>query len=1217
MSWWCSGGEIAYPNMRLGPSPCFLETCVMSISSLLLLLVAPFKLWSLLEKIPFSIIEDSYHRKVSYTLQFGTLLQALIIVVCRISEVEAHRGIKVTSPAYFYDSIIEIFGWTLISYIILLESWRYSRQWPSLLVKLFLGSNIVTYMFAAATSDQDTIKFLELLLEFFVALVLLCVSLLYNNFRSSFSMSSGRVDDLEKLSALDRIATSTSEFGDEFLGRDRNNINNGYGYSNYHNYKGQWNRNFFSSFSRTIASYVSVSGVDEDVEGMNDPFLQQQQQQRQQQQQQQHQQLGQHTRSTSSWRSFVGSIVGSHDFSAESYSGFDTPSRSMSNATIINNAASCGDSSMEGTYVSPSSSIVSSSGSLSPYRKDSSNVISTSASNLLLLQHQQQPIVTSALERNLDKKFGSSSSSSNSSSRSDTWKKRGVWGKSRDEEEDDAGGGGSRIVSQALARALVRERAKQAQNSPGLAPRGQLGFTSSRSEERDATVTSHGAMDSSTLEFHITVHRWGVRRKKLKSRDFSSSFVEDEGIAAMIGKDLSSANASAKPTPPTTLSQLQMQTTETADTSPLTPTSSPGRAGQSSPQRPQFDMSPPRPIADGEEVKTVSPPLTQSSPLSQDEVEFEIIIKGQSGRLNNNSSSHIRSPNMLYKGSGGIHGSGKNGSSSNLNKQHEEEDWHGVGGGAQKRTAKWSVWRTVDEILSLHAQLVSVLGDLAPRRPRLKISDLGVNATHNEIVADMRMITTYLMTLLRSRTYQIVPSFLDFLEVPDGYFRMQMMGVSGISVTGGLSSSLLLSSDGDTKMAFPALAILKDGVGMGGVGGGNGSLIGGGVGAGGNALSHSNSGEGELLPPDQLSSLDDQGLFGERDAEKSKRDTNLQRFAAAEAAELHINSQDRWRKVYVNMRVKLKPKEIAIRCRLFAGVISGDEVTSWLIRNSATSHQYQYAGDRTEACAIGQELLNCGLLVPITCGFDSDDIFDTNDNIQYDDDGENVMVGNTGCAIGGGDGTIATPHNSTSNNKEAIFSDVKGYLYRFPERSATVQGVGSFTIFGAPVHVEIPQWAQSEKTDDINVVSSSSANAAQASANDTTNTDDTSTTTSMLSLSVPVPPAPTQSGHIEYLVVVTHGDDVWQLWKRFREFEALSRSLAQLGVRPSASLPSKMISNSNSQLDKRKTQLEIYLNSALEATMMQQSDKANELMARFLDSDFDYLSFHHPKSSSN
>lgn len=57
---------------------------------------------------------------------------------------------------------------------------------------------------------------------------------------------------------------------------------------------------------------------------------------------------------------------------------------------------------------------------------------------------------------------------------------------------------------------------------------------------------------------------------------------------------------------------------------------------------------------------------------------------------------------------------------------------------------------------------------------------------------------------------------------------------------------------------------------------------------------------------------------------------------------------------------------------MYEGVITGADICKWLVQC-----QYKFAQDSAEACIIGQELVGCGLLIPVCCGYE---------DFGYDDD---------------------------------------------------------------------------------------------------------------------------------------------------------------------------------------------------------------------------------------
>ena len=49
-------------------------------------------------------------------------------------------------------------------------------------------------------------------------------------------------------------------------------------------------------------------------------------------------------------------------------------------------------------------------------------------------------------------------------------------------------------------------------------------------------------------------------------------------------------------------------------------------------------------------------------------------------------------------------------------------------------------------------------------------------------------------------------------------------------------------------------------------------------------------------------------------------------------------------------------------------MFTGADICKWLVQC-----QYKFAQDSAEACIIGQELVACGLLVPVCCGYEEED----------------------------------------------------------------------------------------------------------------------------------------------------------------------------------------------------------------------------------------------------
>lgn len=288
-----------------------------------------------------------------------------------------------------------------------------------------------------------------------------------------------------------------------------------------------------------------------------------------------------------------------------------------------------------------------------------------------------------------------------------------------------------------------------------------------------------------------------------------------------------------------------------------------------------------------------------------------------------------------------------------------------------------------------------------------------------------------------------------------------------------------------------------------------------------------------------------------------------------------------------------------------------------LMPTSSSSSSYSSAKSLQEACAIAQELLKCGLLVPVASGYDGDDNYNYNNNTNEDDNrsisttvhndpsagmygSEVTHNGNSINSSGnsGNSGSSSGNGNSMGLQQQVIpnFYYSYGYIYRFGEKAGSMQLGGSrieCTVFGALCQVEILEWSHSEVDDlggggggemgggggreSLYVVSSNGKEATK--------------------------------GHIEYLVNVSHGGDNWKIWKRYREFEQLNKALLREGIKVDVSLPSKTFSSalgrsiSQTYLENRKIGLEKFLECALDAVIGSGNANAMVFAAAFLDED--------------
>lgn len=158
-----------------------------------------------------------------------------------------------------------------------------------------------------------------------------------------------------------------------------------------------------------------------------------------------------------------------------------------------------------------------------------------------------------------------------------------------------------------------------------------------------------------------------------------------------------------------------------------------------------------------------------------------------------------------------------------------------------------------------------------------------------------------------------------------------------------------------------------------------------------------------------------------------------------------------------------------MRCRVFDGVIGGSDISKWLISNQVC----QYARDYTEAKRIGDGLVTSGLL---NC----------------------VAVGYTSGA------SQAKPH----------FSSDYGYIYRYPGRSATVGGVGSYSLLSTVVTTTITRIMHVEsdnnKTSGMSFVGSFDGGEMFATGN-----------------------SGNKRGYVQYQIGVTVLEDYWEVNRRY------------------------------------------------------------------------------------
>jgi hypothetical protein len=413
------------------------------------------------------------------------------------------------------------------------------------------------------------------------------------------------------------------------------------------------------------------------------------------------------------------------------------------------------------------------------------------------------------------------------------------------------------------------------------------------------------------------------------------------------------------------------------------------------------------------------------------------------------------------------------------------------GSNDKQNSIRWTVWRTASEINKLHSMMVSdsfliynfllifvvlqvlLLGDLTPRPPRLKSSQTSTNFTHAELISDMRSITIFLNALLRLKDGSNMKPVADFLELERAKVLVKPNtndSIIDLIDRGGEAS--IRDSDQQDLMSES-----------------------------GKANNNNEAASGNNSPKNMIPTQ-----MRQNNAPQSLMDA-----AEQDAANNPNNQHEKWRKLFYQMKIQLKPHDIAVRCRLFEGVISGGEIAGWLIRSTSAAPDVNLektASNRAEACAIGQELVSCGLILTVCGGFIEDDHEMDMDAADFEATDRSSMMQ-----------LKAAPKVHTFKPEDfSKFSDMPGFIFRFPLKSGTA---GSWSLFGAPITVKIPITTTADEnenmksTRDTVVLTIDNAGFADA-------IEESSTPTT----------APTAGGHVKYLIDITHGEDKWQTVKR-------------------------------------------------------------------------------------
>ena len=197
---------------------------------------------------------------------------------------------------------------------------------------------------------------------------------------------------------------------------------------------------------------------------------------------------------------------------------------------------------------------------------------------------------------------------------------------------------------------------------------------------------------------------------------------------------------------------------------------------------------------------------------------------------------------------------------------------------------------------------------------------------------------------------------------------------------------------------------------------------------------------------------------------------------------------------------------------------------------------------------IGQELVSAELLIPVCCGFeDSADAYsgyNTEEEEDMYDSGRDSEKSNPNSPKSKhahhNSNVVAESHTPSyilnTSTKAQEFSIGIGYIYKYPSKSNTGDSIGTFTLLGAMVTINIARWAK--RSDKFSL-------------GDSTNMNRLTETFGMGEVERTLEANSEGQGYIHYEVQVRHHNDEWTVWRRYREFESYSKSLAKLGVKPS------------------------------------------------------------------
>lgn len=507
-------------------------------------------------------------------------------------------------------------------------------------------------------------------------------------------------------------------------------------------------------------------------------------------------------------------------------------------------------------------------------------------------------------------------------------------------------------------------------------------------------------------------------------------------------------------------------------------------------------------------------------------------------------------------------------------------------------STKWSVWKTCREFFSFHSTLLSQLGDYTPLKPKFfsyndENNELVTNINKDEINLDMRSMAVFFNSLLRNNHEVNIKIIQDFLNLST------VLTIFNINNNKESEDKIEDSSSSTTALSISTSSNLN------------------------NNLHSSSTTSGGSSPTS--SQLDTNNSSSSSSSSSSSDQINDEEYK--------LKLKDKWRRMILNMRIKLKPNDIAVRCRQFEGVVNGSTIVAWLISSedigasstapsstSSASTPFKHAKDRAEAKAIGQELVTCGLVIPVCVGFQNEEKNEDDFEGEEDDDNMSYYTSFTSALINNKD-KEKDKEKEKEYEKDSllIFNDSYGYIYRFDVKSDMA---GKWTFFGSNIEIKIPTYVQDSDNNNIRETKgfretflfNDEENANNNLSSSVTNTGSYFNTNS-------------SNTHVKYVIDIKHGTDSWQILRRFSTFEKLNKSLLKLNIKPEVSLPNKYknlrsslinaaslsSSSSNSAEENRRQGLENYLSSAIQAVIDNGSQKALEILAKFLDDSFNDL----------